>query len=158
MIKEATVQDATLLNDLNKEVQELHHKLYPRIFKPSLDEDKSAFFANFIKKDESKIFIKYSESEDKPTAYVMYSEKAYPETIFTFQRESIYVHHIAVKNEFRCRGVGKELMDKVLEEAKKKKINCIELDYWSENLKASSFFEKHQFSVYNQKCWIQLDS
>lgn len=156
MITKATLNDLTTLNELNKEVQELHHELYPTIFKPNSDADKSTFFANFLKKEHSEILIKYTEKEELAIGYVMYAEKIYPETEFTFQRKSIYIHHILVKTAFQGKGVGRELMQVVLETAKEKNVNCVELDYWSKNTEAKAFFEKHHFSTYNQKCWLEL--
>jgi ribosomal protein S18 acetylase RimI-like enzyme len=154
MIKKAILQDLAVLNDLNTEVQELHHKLYPKIFKPAASVDATLYFKDCLERDVLTILIKYLG--EKPAGYLVYQEKNYQETIFSFQRKSLYIHHISVKKEYQSNGVGKILMQRVVAIAKESNIDCIELDVWTKNQEANTFFKKNGFDSYNEKCWLHL--
>jgi hypothetical protein len=63
-----------ILNVLNKEVQDLHHAIFPKKFKPHSIVNMSEIFKKFFEDKNSTILIAYSETKE-PMGYVMYEDK-----------------------------------------------------------------------------------
>ena len=154
MIKQATTKDIPILNALNQEVQDLHSKIFPKKFKPSSIADMSEIFKKILEDKNSTIFIAYSE-DDKPTGYVLFEDKKYMESGFTFAYRSLYIHHISLNKEFQGKGL-KKLMQAAIDRAKELNIDCVELDVWSENIKAKEFFKNLGFKAFNEKMSLDI--
>lgn len=155
MIKKATKKDMKVLNALNKEVQDLHHKIFPKKFKPHSIANMSEIFKKFLDDSNSTIIIQYSD-DNEPMGYIMYEDKQYQETGFTFAYRSLYIHHISVNKEFQSKGLGKKLIQTVIDKAKELNIDCIELDVWSQNESAKEFFKNLGFKAFNEKMSLNL--
>jgi diamine N-acetyltransferase len=155
MIKKATIEDVPILNVLNKEVQKLHHKLYPNKFKPPAMADMSNVFKKFLEGSNSTILIAYS-NEKTPMGYIIYEDKLHEESGFAIEYRSLYIHHISVDKEFQGAGLGKKLIQKVFDSARKLNIDCIELDVWAQNNNAKEFFKYIGFKAFNEKMSLDL--
>ncbi|MFW6283193.1 MAG: GNAT family N-acetyltransferase [Minisyncoccales bacterium] len=155
MIKKAQKNDLQILVELNNEVQDLHHKMEPGIFKPSRDARMSSLFENFLNDKNFTILIYFSKNNE-PLAYLICEDKKKNETDFTYSYELLYIHQIAVLKEFQNNKIGKKLLEKVFEIAKKRNIKRIELDVWNQNEKAIKIFEKIGFSTFNRKMSLNL--
>jgi len=141
-------KDAARLSKLNKEVQELHFRLYPEYFKPYNFEDVCLFFQKEISNPTFLFYIVVKGKED--IGYLWIEVKEYKENAFKKAYSSIYIHHLNVKEEYRNRGVGRALIEKVRSIAKTKEIHKIELDYWANNESAQKFYEKHGYKKYRE--------
>lgn len=158
MIKKASKKDMGILNALNKEVQDLHHAIFPKKFKPHSIADMSEIFKKFLEDKNSTILIAYSETSEtnEPMGYIMYEDRRYKETGFTFAYRSLYIHHISVNKEFQGKGLGKKLIQVVIDKAKELKIDCVELDVWTQNKSAKEFFKNLGFKAFNEKMLLDL--
>ena len=155
MIKKATAKEIPILNALNQEVQDLHSKIFPKKFKPSTIADMSEIFKKFLEDENSTALIAYSE-DNKPMGYVLFEDKQYKESGFTFAYRTLYIHHISLNKEFQGTGLGKKLMQTVIDRAKELNIDCIELDVWSQNINAKEFFKNLGFKAFNEKMSLNL--
>ncbi len=154
MIRQAEVKDIAILAVLNKEVQDIHHKAFPGIFK-SFDKNKTAeAFREIIRKRNYTFLLEFLG--DEPRGYALFEIKKHKNTAFTGSYAAIYVHHIAVIKNHRSGGVGKSLLEAIKRKAKQLKIKRMELDVWSFNTKAKSFFQANGFVVYNEKMHLVL--
>ena len=88
-----------------------------------------------------------------PVGYLWAQIKERPENPFKYSQTLIYVHHIAVHENYRRHHVGKILMNKVEDLAQTHGIASIALDVWAFNTTAQKFFENMGFSVYNLNLW-----
>jgi hypothetical protein len=82
-IKIATNEDIGILNRLNIEVQNFHNKIFPNRFKPHSISNMNDIFEKFIKDKKSTIIIIYNNITI-PIGYIIYENKEYKETGFTF--------------------------------------------------------------------------
>lgn len=155
MIKLATIEDLEILNLLNKEVQDIHHKLSPKKFKAHHQADMKSLFSKFINAETAFILMYYYEN--KPVAYLIYEIRKSKETDFTFAYSFIYIHHIAVLKEFQNKGIALELINLVKYKARELKIETIELDVWTKNERAKNYFRKIGFETYNEKMELRLN-
>lgn len=156
MIRKATIHDDQILALLNKDVQNLHHKLLPDIFKPHAQSETEKEFIKLLKNKAMTAFISFDEFNDT-NGYVLFEKKSHKNTAFCYAYESLYVQHIAVDRNSQKKGVGKELINEVILKAKSLKINHIELDVWSLNTQAKKFFVSQGFKLFNEKMQLILN-
>lgn len=69
----------------------------------------------------------------------------------------LYIQHMAVAPEFRRRGVGRLMLTKAVDIARREGIKRVELDVWSFNFDAKRFYTKHGFEVFNEKMAFKTD-
>lgn len=155
MITEATQSDLPLLNALVQEVQELHHQLYPKKFKPAAETDMSSVLKGFFDDEHSHIILVHSD-EKVPVGYLIYENKLHRETEYSYEYRCLYVHHLTISQSQRGKGYGKKLIQYVQEQAREAGIDCIELDVWTANADSKQFFEKLGFRTFHEKMTMEL--
>ncbi|HAQ61906.1 TPA: N-acetyltransferase [Candidatus Delongbacteria bacterium] len=141
--------DSRLLAKLNHDVQELHSRIEPDIYKPHDEEEIKKFFDSFLIKDNVFAYIAYFE--DTPAGYIVLIKRDYPEGPFTKRHLSIHIDQICVENKFKGKGIGKSLIGFTTQFAKDNGINRIELDFWTKNKNAGEFFKSQGFETYDEK-------
>jgi ribosomal protein S18 acetylase RimI-like enzyme len=138
--------DAERISRLNREIQELHHRLYPNTFKPYDFPAVSRFFEKVVVNPNFLFFIATNGEED--AAYLWVEIREHPENAFMHARTSVYIHHLNVVERYRNQGIGKRLLEKVCDIARTRAIGKVELDYWIGNREAQNFYEKQGFQAY----------
>lgn len=89
--------------------------------------------------------------------YIWIEIRDYQENAFLRAYQSLFVHHISIAIDHQNKGLGKQFMNKVMEFALERNIKRIELDYWSDNENAKSFYEKMGFTPYREFVFKELD-
>jgi ribosomal protein S18 acetylase RimI-like enzyme len=147
IVKES--KDSTLLAELNRDIQELHHEIVGEIFKEYSQKEWKKQFEEDVKKEGVYIYVAYFN--EMPAGYIMVSAFEYSETVYRKKYKVINIDSICVAKKYQRKGIGKALMDKALEVSQKEKINRIELDYWNKNIIADSFFRGMGFEPFNTR-------
>lgn len=153
-IKETT--DANFLAELNREVQEHHHKMYPEIFRPYDKEEIAKAIKKMLGGREAKAFVAYEGEEAAGYAIIFISR--FNQNAFQQARSAMQVDQFAVLEKFRKKGVGKKLMDFLVELAKKEKLSRIDLNHWEKNEEAKEFFGKSGFVYYNSRMYKEVNA
>jgi ribosomal protein S18 acetylase RimI-like enzyme len=152
-IRMATINDAELIAHLNQDVQAVHAKNLPRLFKnPYINISE---FDDALRRPDYFAFIAF----DKKIAagYVLAEHYRKAESPRHNAYEMIYVHHISVRSEFRRQGVGKALLDAAKERGKESGIDLFALDVWSFNDEARTFFQKYGLITFIEKMWMKVE-
>jgi ribosomal protein S18 acetylase RimI-like enzyme len=68
-----------------------------------------------------------------------------------------YIYDLAVKREYRRKGIGERMLGKIVEWFKSREINRIELMVLSENKTAFSFWKKHGFEVFLKRMYLPTE-
>jgi len=153
-IRRATLADAEAVSALNTDVQALHAEEMPWRFKPpGAGSFPPEAAAALIAKPENIIFVADTRMLRATVGYIFAEHLRRPETPFTYAYETIYIHHISVRPEFREQDLGEALLDTVRAAAAERKIELITLDVWSFNGPARSFFRRNGFRIYNERLW-----
>lgn len=147
-MKISRTNDFEIIARLNKDIHDLHVNLYPDYFKEYNFDDISAFFKGVINKEEH-IFL-VLEDEDQPLGYAWIEIRNYPENAFKNAYKSLYVNNLSISAGQRNKGYGSKLMEEITHIAKTNGINKIELDYWSDNEIANSFYTRNDFVRYRE--------
>jgi ribosomal protein S18 acetylase RimI-like enzyme len=136
-------KDAMIIAKLNEPVQELHYKRYPEYFKPYSFDETYDYFSKQIQEDN---WYCYLVSEERnPIGYALFYIREYKENPFRRSYKSINIDQISINNEYRNKGIGKEIMSKIEVFAKEHSASQIELTYWEKNSEAKIFYEKQGF-------------
>ncbi|MFJ7469268.1 GNAT family N-acetyltransferase [Peribacillus frigoritolerans] len=147
-------RDYEVIAKLNRNVHDLHAKLYPKYFKDYNYHAMKETFKSFVE-NKNFIFLVLKEQEE-PIGYAWIEIKTYPESAFKNEYKSVYVHQLSIIENKTHKGYGKKLMNEVYEIAKKNDIDLIELDYWFENMAAKAFYKKENFKKYREFAFRQL--
>jgi ribosomal protein S18 acetylase RimI-like enzyme len=162
-IRRATAADAEAVAALNREVQALHAEALPWRFKPAGPASfPPAEAAALIARPDNIVFVAELAVDEVATApaggaetigYIYAEVLRRPETPFTYAYETLYIHHIGVRPEFRDHDVGEALLEAMRGAAAERRIELITLDVWSFNARARAFFRRNGFRIYNERLW-----
>ncbi|MCX6819102.1 MAG: GNAT family N-acetyltransferase [Candidatus Aenigmarchaeota archaeon] len=94
------------------------------------------YFKIHAKKKE--VFV--AEADKKAVGFVIFSMEFWGS-------DTLFIHSFAVDKDYRKKGTGTVLLDKVIEMAKKKSARRIFLDTWVGNKKAIKFYKKRGFEI-----------
>lgn len=147
MIRLGVKEDIEKVNILRKQVNDLHVKGEPKIFKGFTKELKE-YVNNFIK-DENKILLVF-EDRGEIISYAILEILEKPETSYRFAIKFLEIHEIGVDLNCHSKGIGQQMMEKIKQIAKEKGLNEIQLDCWSFNERALKFYEKQEFKRYRE--------
>jgi len=140
--------DPSLLASLNEEVQNLHHKIQPKIFKPFSLDAMTEFFKTYLQDDSTKAFIAY---DDEPMGYIVLTIRESDEDSFTYATRTLNIDQICIKKEFRKRGIGKALVDFAKAYAEDLDVQRIEMSFWTDNENSGQFFSQQGFKKYQER-------
>ncbi|WP_458125899.1 N-acetyltransferase family protein [Paenibacillus sp. Z3-2] len=146
--------DHELISRLNHEVQTLHATMYPEHFKAYDYDAVNQFFRSIMTNANFQFYV--LEQAENVLGYIWFEIKEYNETAFKKAYRSIYIHQLNILKEYKGKGLGKRLMDKVEEIAGLNHIKKIELDYWSRNDQAKGFYEKNGYTQYRELVYKDL--
>ena len=137
---------------LNSFVQKIHVNHYPDIFKSSSDKnDITHFYNGILEKEENYILVAFKADEAIGYLWAEFQQK--PENPFKYEQKQVYIHQIAVHEQYRNQKVGYALFNKIEAIAKQNKINNFALDSWIFNTDAHSFFRQIGYETYKINMW-----
>jgi Acetyltransferases len=139
LIKNATEEDYFDINKMLLNLQQYHAENAPKTYKKV-----NTFFSiNKYKKiiSNKKSYIMVADINSKIIGMIWFQLKE-KKSKFENKRLQIWIEGIYVKENSRRIGVGKKLLNKVIENAKVLDATSIELMVWSFNKTAEKFFYK----------------
>ncbi len=149
-IRRATIDDAGTIHALNRDVQEIHARAMPHLFRPPADDTfPVATVAEILQDPMNHVFV--AEVDGEPAGYVYAQVVHRPEGALRYALDMVYIHHLSVRRDRRRQGCGRALMQRVLALARELGIARVELDVWSFNGAARRFFAGQGFAVCNER-------
>ena len=141
MIRRACEKDIPRLIELLAQVLEIHAKIRPDIFisgttKYTVEE------LSYMLTDEKKPIYVATDENDRVLGYAFCELKENPFTTNMVQFKSMYIDDLCVDEAARGMKLGKQLFEKVKEEAKKLGCYEITLAVWEGNDSARAFYDK----------------
>lgn len=143
-IREAVLGDEDSLAALSAFVQEYHRTQEPSCFKRAVPAEVAAWFRGSIEESTATIWI--AEQEGTPVGYVVAVQNERSANPFCLLRRWIEIEQIGVRPECRRSGIGRRLVDQVLQFARTENIADIELTSWCFNTDAHRAFQKLGFA------------
>ncbi len=147
-IRDAIEQDYEPLIDLFDLVDTLHRDNLPTIFQkpsgPARDQD---FFQSLLIDQETALFI--AEIENEITGFILAISRETPPIPVFIPARLVLVTDIAVKKEFRRRGIGRLLVNKVHKWAETRGASAVELTVYTFNQTALDFYKTIGYETIN---------
>lgn len=143
MVRLATKEDIERVNELRKQVNDVHVNGRPDMFQPGFGEEMQNFAYEMLESEERDILVAIRDEVICGFACVGYVER--PVSPYMLGRRFYHVDEFGVDEAFRRQGVATELFEFMKKEAKEKGFERIELDVWGFNEDAIKFYESVGF-------------
>lgn len=154
-IRQATIDDAKVIAELNTHVQSVHRDALPNIFKPAIvDEEMIALNMERMSNEDAVTYI--AEDDGQPIGYIYAQVHHRPQNPFSYERHYILVDAMSVNPEYYGTGAADMLMQAVKDFAHQQGMHKIVLDVWDFNGRAKRFYEKQGFTTYNHRMQLML--
>lgn len=138
MVRFATEKDIEKVNDLRRQVNEIHVLGRPDIFKAGFGRELQDFVYMLLNDENKDILVVERAGGICGMACVDYVCR--PESPYMIARNFYHVQEIAVDEAFRRQGVARELFEFMKEDARRRGLDKIELDVWAFNESAIEFY------------------
>lgn len=153
MVRFAEEKDLDRVNELRKQVNDIHVEGRPDVFKAGFGSEMRDFAKVIISGENSNIIVAERSGVICGMASVDYVNKL--ETPFGNARRFYHVQEIAVDVKYRRQGVAKELLEFMISDAKKRNLGKIELDVWEFNDSAIEFYQAAGFR--QTRRWLEYE-
>ena len=154
MVRIAKPEDAERINELRKQVNELHVNGRPNHFKAGFGEELQKHVYMYL--TDGIGYDAVDEEDGQIVGMVMVDYIDRPESPYRYAERFAHIAEICVDEKHRRRGVGKRLLNFVKADAKEKGFSRIELDVWAFN-DALAFYEAEGYTVFRRYLELKLD-
>ena len=153
-VRFAKETELSRINELRKQVNDLHVEGKPDVFKPGFC-DELRDFINVIWNDpEQEIAVAVADGTICGFAIIHHINK--PENPFMKERDFLDIDEFCVDEAYRRKGVATDLISFIKKFAKEKGFHRIELNMWEFNQGALAFYEAVGFETYRRYMEIML--
>ena len=153
MVRFAEEKDLEKVNELRKQVNDIHVEGRPDIFKAGFCQELRDFAQVLMNYENGDIIVAERDGIICGMVCVDYVNK--PESPYGMARSFYHVQEIAVDENYRRQGVGKELLEFMVADAKKRNLSKIELDVWKFNDSAMEFYQAVGFR--ETRRWMEFE-
>lgn len=153
MVRFAKEEDLERVNELRKEVNDLHVQGRPDIFKPGFNEVLRDYIYEIWNAENKDIIVAERDGVICGFACVQYIDK--PENPFMNARRFYDVDEFGVDTAYRRQGVATELIEFIKEDVRAHGMTKLELNMWEFNEDALAFYEAVGFKTYRR--YMEMD-
>lgn len=155
IVREVAINDYKDLCEIYEELDELHRLNHPELFIKSNDYPRAReYISEIIGNSDKALFVADIDSKVVGLAEC-YIQKSSNFPVIK-KREWIQLDNIAVKEEYQNQHIGSLLLAKVVEWAKSKQIDRIELRAYLFNKNAIEFYSGKGFEDLNKTMYLNL--
>ena len=147
-VRFAREEDLERVNELRRQVNDLHVAGKPEVFKPGFC-DELRDYIHVIREDPNKEIV-VAEAEGTVCGFAVLNHIVRPENPFMFVRDYLDVDEFGVDENFRRRGVASAMVRFIRDYAREKGYSRIELNMWEFNEGALAFYEAAGFTTYRR--------
>ncbi len=153
--RDAVPEDYEQISEIFSEMDLLHAKALPQVFKkPKTPLRSRRHIAEILSDPTSTIII--AESGEKILGLVQVMVRDAPAFPVFHRRRYGWIETFAVREAFRRRGVGRKLMRRALDWAKAGGAETCELNVWEFNRDAIEFYNKLGYRTASRRMWTEL--
>ena len=147
-IRFAREDELDRVNELRKQVNDLHVEGKPDVFKAGFNDELYNHIYDIWNDPEQEIVVADADGIICGFAVVHHIYKA--ENPFMFERDFIDVDEFCVDERFRKQGIATEIITFIKDYTKEKGFKRIELNMWEFNQGALEFYEAVGFNTYRR--------
>ena len=147
-IRFAEEKDLDQINELRRQVNDLHVAGEPDTFKPGFPAELQDYIRTIDRDPEKNIVV--AESDGLICGFAILHHVHKPETPYMFIREYLDIDEFCVDQNHRRQGIASELIGYIRTYAKERGYRRIELNMWEFNRDALAFYEAVGFTTYRR--------
>lgn len=153
-IRFAKENELDRINELRKQVNDLHVAGRPDVFKPGFDRTLQDFIKVIWADPEQDIVVADADGVICGFAVIHHINK--PENPFMWERDFLDIDEFCVDEAYRRKGAASQMVAFIKDYAKEKGFKRIELNMWEFNKDALAFYEAAGFETYRRYMEILL--
>ncbi|RKM59192.1 GNAT family N-acetyltransferase [Butyrivibrio sp. CB08] len=142
------------VNEIRKQVNDVHVTGKPEVFKPGFSKELQDFIKVIWDDPEQEIVVAVEDDDICGFAILHHINK--PENPFMWERDFLDIDEFCVDEKHRRKGVATKLIDFIKKYAKEKGYGRLELNMWEFNESALEFYESVGFETYRRYMEIML--
>ncbi len=139
----AQEKDLNRVNELRKQVNDLHVVGKPEVFKPGFCDELRNYIQTIFRDPEQRIVV--AEQDGKICGFAVLHHIYKPENPFMYERDFLDIDEFCVDEAFRRQGVASAMVAFIKNWAKDQGYHRIELNMWEFNQDALAFYEQAGF-------------
>ena len=147
-IRIATESDLPRINELRRQVNDLHTAARPDMFKPGFPQEVQNHLYTMFQADNRHILV--VENSGQIIAFACLAEIESPATPYRPARRFLEVDEVGVDECARHQGIGRKLFEEIRRTAKALGYARVELNMWDFNENALKFYEAIGFTTYRR--------
>ena len=142
------------INKLRKQVNDLHVKGKPEIFKAGFSEELKNYVYDVFYNERNKIVV--CDCDGIIAGFAILNHISKPESPFSYARDFLDIDEFCVDVHYRRQGIATRMIQYIQDYAKNEGFDRIELNMWEFNQEALAFYESIGFTTYRRFMEIKL--
>jgi len=152
-VRSATSNDVSAIASVTAQMQELHVRSYPTLFKAGVSTRELEDAArHHLGDNNQRVLVAVRDS--LVVGYARLEVQRRPDTVVKFARAELYIHEFGVDHEARASGVGSAVIAHIADVARAEGIHRIGVDVFARNEEARLFYESRGFKVEREVRWL----
>ena len=147
-IRFAREDELDRVNELRRQVNELHVAGKPEVFKPGFSDDLRDYVRTIFHDPEQKIVV--AAENEAVCGFAVLHHIFKPENPFMFERDFLDIDEFCVDETRRRQGVASAMVRFIKDFAKEQGFHRIELNMWEFNRDALAFYEAAGFTTFRR--------
>ena len=148
IVRLAQEQELDRVNELRKQVNDLHVAGKPEVFKPGFCKELQDFIHVIRADPEQEIVV--AETDGKISGFAVLHHIFRPENPFMKERDFLDIDELCVDEAYRRQGVASEMLRFIQDLARERNFHRIELNMWEFNQDALAFYEAAGFKTFRR--------
>lgn len=154
-VRPATYDDLPRVNELRRQVNDLHVQGKPEWFRPGFSEELQQYLYTLYESEDHDVLVAERDGGIVGFACLKYVER--PESPYRLACRFLEIEEIGVDENCRRSGAGRALVEAARRIAKEKDFPRIDLNMWSFNDSALAFYESVGFTTYRRYMEMPVD-
>ncbi len=147
-IRFARESELDRINELRKQVNDIHVEGKPEVFKPGFSQELRDYIHEIWSDPEKAIIV--ADIDGKICGFAILNHINRPENPFMKERDFLDVDEFCVDRDCRRQGIASKLIAFIKNHAKERGFSRIELNMWEFNQDALAFYEAVGFETYRR--------
>lgn len=155
MVRPATQSDLLRINELRRQVNDLHVAGRPDVFRPGFSQELQDHVNILFAGEDREILVAEAEGVIVGFACLRYVDR--PESPYRNAIKYVEIEEIGVDAACQRQGAGRLLTDAVRSRAREMGYSRVELNMWEFNENALAFYERIGFRTYRRYMELDVD-
>ena len=154
LVRLAGKEDLDRVNELRRQVNDLHVAGKPDVFKPGFSDELRDYIHVIWNDPEQEIAV--AELDGKIVGFAVLHHIRKPENPFMYERDFLDIDEFCVDAACRRQGVASAMIGFIRQFAKEKGFHRLELNMWEFNRDALAFYEAAGFTTFRRYMEMML--